>query len=123
MLRSEFDALIETRIPTDGEYEIIEKVYNYHPSISPVYGKSQVAALWESLGILPFEDMLPRAEMCMEIENEIQKLRYRIKDLEKIRDMDAYYPEVSWIDKTTDKPLDLNRTHNKYYDDTYSIIL
>lgn len=107
MLRSEFDALIETRTPNDEEYEIIEKVYNYHPSISPVNGKKQVAALWESLGILPFEDMLPRAEMCMQIESEIQKLRYRIKDLEKIREMDKFYPEVSWIDKESDRPFDL----------------
>lgn len=110
MLRSEFDNLIETKGPTDEQYEIIETVYTYHPAIDNVHGKHQVAALWDLLGMLPFEDMLPRAEMCREIEQRIREHRTAIRDLEHMREYDGFYQEVTWISKDKGQKI----LYNKY---------
>lgn len=105
MLQSEFENLIETRKPTDAEYEMIETVYMYHPSIDDVHGKMQVAQLWDTAGSTVFEDMLPRAEACKVIDNKIRELKRKIKELEKMQTLSNYYQEVSWRNKETDDEL------------------
>lgn len=105
MLRSEFENLIETRKPTDAEYEMIETVYMYHPVIDDVHGKMQVAQLWDTVGVTVFEDMLPRAEACKVIDNKIRELKRKIKELEKMQTLSNYYQEVSWYNKETEEEL------------------
>mgnify|MGYP003292502259 CR=1 FL=1 len=107
MLKSEFDNLIETRKPTDAEYNMIETIYMYHPAIDDVHGKMQVAQLWDIAGVTVFEDMLPRAEASKVIDNKIRELKRKIKELEKMQSLSDYYQEVSWLKKENDEEIDI----------------
>ena len=42
-----------TEKPTQEQWDIIETVYNYHPSISETNGKSQIAYLYKVLKGIP----------------------------------------------------------------------
>ena len=87
MLRSEFDNLLEefnkvnnmkVAGPSDEAYRLIEFVYNYHPCN---LDKSAVAGLYADFGMTLFYDMEARAKEAMELEQQIQKRRSYIKDL------------------------------------------
>ena len=56
---------------TDSDYEIIEVVYAFHPSISEVRGKEQIAWLYATLGMAVIHDLLPRVIKARELENKI----------------------------------------------------
>ncbi|MGN0598684.1 MAG: hypothetical protein ACI4JK_02215 [Oscillospiraceae bacterium] len=70
------------RAPSEKEYELIDFVYNYHPSIHPVEGKKQIAMLYNTFGMRIILDMQETAKRAQEISNEIRKLRWRIEELE-----------------------------------------
>lgn len=84
MLKQEFlDKLPEgARTPSEKEYEIIEFVYNYHPSIHPVEGKSQIAKLYSEFGMRIILDMQETAKRSQEIRDEIRTLASKMRDLE-----------------------------------------
>ena len=60
---------------TDSDYEIIEVVYAFHPAISVVRGKEQMAWLYTTLGMTVISDMLPRAIKARELENKISQAK------------------------------------------------
>lgn len=72
MTREEFRDLVGLEI-SDADYEIIEKVYNFHPAVNEVSGKKEVAELYKSYGIVVFHDMLPRAEKNRELERQLRQ--------------------------------------------------
>ena len=80
MTKQEFQNRISKDL-TQAEYDIIEKVYAFHPSISNVNGKDQVEQLYNLLGMAIFYDMLPTAHRAMEIEYTITQLENKIADL------------------------------------------
>lgn len=47
---------------TDEEYKIVETVYGFHPSISDVNGKEQIARLYVDFGFIVIVDMYLRAK-------------------------------------------------------------
>ena len=49
MTKQEFKALTK-RDFTDKEYETIETVYTFHPSISETEGRKQIANLFDNFG-------------------------------------------------------------------------
>lgn len=61
MQKHEFEQRIERTI-SEEEYKVIEFVYQFHPVISNVSGKEEVAELYKSFGMPIFRDMYPRAE-------------------------------------------------------------
>lgn len=73
------------RTPSEQEYEIINFVYNYHPSIHSVEGKKQIARLYSEFGMRIILDMQETAKRMKEISDEIRSLRARIEELEDER--------------------------------------
>ncbi len=69
--------------PTDKEFEAIQFVYNYHPSIHPSEGKNQIAMLYSTFGMRIIADMYATAKRAQEIEDERRKLRLRLQELER----------------------------------------
>lgn len=83
MMQCEFESLITAPAPTDEQYEVIEKVYTYHPLIGTSGGKQQVAALYDLMGYSIFEEMLPKADERMELETQISSVRSEIRKKEQ----------------------------------------
>lgn len=73
----------ETREPTDKEFEKIQFVYNYHPSINPVNGKDQIAMLYSTFGMRIICDMYDTAKRAQELDDEKMKLKARLREIER----------------------------------------
>ena len=88
MIKEEFRDLVGLEV-SDEEYAVIEKVYQFHPSISEVSGKEEVAKLYKSFGMSVFYDMLPRAEKNCELVRQLRQAQAeadRIKqEMEELR--------------------------------------
>ena len=82
MTREEFKVRVKTPF-TNDEYEIIETVYSFHPSINEVKGKDQIAELYNNFGMRVILDMLPTAEKAKELENELKKKKIEIDNLRR----------------------------------------
>lgn len=82
MMQHEFEALITAPAPTDEQYEVIEKVYTWHPLIGTAGGKQQVASLYDLMGYSIFEEMLPKANERMELETKMSSIRSEIRSKE-----------------------------------------
>jgi hypothetical protein len=64
---------------TNEDWEIIEKVYNYHPSINEVTGKDQIAYLYFHFGMRVIKDMYPTAEEAESLEHKLLSLRNELE--------------------------------------------
>lgn len=71
------------RKPDDNEFEKIQFVYDYHPSINPVNGKDQIAMLYSTFGMRIIMDMLDTAQQAELIESERRQLKNRLRELER----------------------------------------
>lgn len=60
-------------------FDIIQKVYMYHPSID---NKEDIVKAYELGGMILIKDMLPRAEKIEELERKIQSIHGTLADLE-----------------------------------------
>lgn len=67
MSKQEFELLVGQWVD-NKEYELIEKVYTCHPSISEVDGKKQIAGLYLRYGMVVIKDMEKRADKIIELE-------------------------------------------------------
>ena len=74
MQKQEFEQLIQTTIP-DEEYRIIEKVYVWHPAISNMEGKSQIADLYRDYGMAIIKNMEETADTMIELDRQEQDIR------------------------------------------------
>lgn len=92
MTREEFICAVEKAAPkevtgepvkvkqlTDKEYKLIEYVYQFHPAISEINGKRQIARLYVEFGMGIIRDMLPRAEVMQKLENEQRKAKAELE--------------------------------------------
>lgn len=86
MMKEEFRGMVHRPFTSD-DYQIIEKVYMYHPSVSDLDGKKEVACLFDMFGITVFYDMLPRALKCRDIQGRISSLTRKIQELEGERQL------------------------------------
>lgn len=73
MMKSEFNKILHEvspthREPTDEEYQKIEFVYTYHPSIG---AKEDIVDLWRYYGNRIIEDMTPRAQHVRNAEENV----------------------------------------------------
>jgi hypothetical protein len=73
MNKQEFEEKIGKEI-SDSDYQAIEIVYMWHPSISNSNGKQQIADIYAIGGMTIIMDMLWRAERAFEIGQKIAKL-------------------------------------------------
>lgn len=82
----------EDTIPNDKEYQIIEFVYQWHPSISGNghEGQRQISSLYHEFGMRIIADMFPTAREAEIIQSKISKAKVQITDYE--RELE----ELSW---------------------------
>lgn len=80
MTKSEFESRIENSV-SNKDYEIIEKVYTYHPSVSETKGKEEIAYIYRNFGMRVIKDMLATAKEVEEIQTEIQSLKLKLETL------------------------------------------
>lgn len=69
----------DVKKPTNEEYDKIEYVYAWHPSISETgcEGKDQIAALYSTYGMRIILDMLPTAKKCEGLREELRAVSMR----------------------------------------------
>ena len=66
------------------DWEVIQKVYMFHPSIPEVKGKEAIARIWMLPGGMRIiRDMLGTANAAEQIEDEMLRVRREISKLNK----------------------------------------
>lgn len=95
MTREEFERELSEYAPDNQrtfsaqEYVKIEFVYTYHPAISNLDGKRQIAVIWQEGGISVIQDMEKRARAAQLIEHKIARCRTEldkaIKEYERLK--------------------------------------
>lgn len=76
---------IKFNAPTTDEMKLIEYVYMYHPSISNVDGKDQIAYLYVHFGMRIIRDMRYTAHAMEDYEIKERKLKAELSRLEDNR--------------------------------------
>lgn len=96
MMRHEFDTLLKSehkftnaqiKAITKEDYDLIEYVYTWHPMISEVDGKHQVAYLYATFGIGIFRDMEATAKESEGLQTRIRHTLNKLKELQENYDM------------------------------------
>lgn len=82
MCKEEFQNLIGMEV-SDEDYAIIEKVFLFHPAVSEVSGKEEVAELYKSFGLVVFCDMFPRAERNRELERQLRQAQAEVERIKQ----------------------------------------
>ena len=77
MTPNEFNALVSKEV-SDREMNIIQTVYTFHPAIQEIGGKEQIAKLYLDCGMTVIQDMLPRAEKLMMLEQMLFKAQAEV---------------------------------------------
>lgn len=87
MTYEEFTALAKRKISQTEYHEIVEPIYNYHPTIPD---KETAAKLYDLCGLQVFRDMKPSADHMAQLEEEAREINGKINDLrerlDEIRD-------------------------------------
>lgn len=79
MTNEEFIARTNTNL-SSADMNIVQTVYNFHPSIGEANGRDQITQLFKVGGMALMKDMLPRAKKAQELETQIVKLRCQLDD-------------------------------------------
>lgn len=82
MTKKEFQQLVDRSV-SDEDYSVIEKVYTWHPVISNVSRKEEVAELYKSFGMAIFYDMEPRAEIACTLDESLRKARGEVARIQR----------------------------------------
>ena len=82
MTQYEFENLIGKGV-CDADYEVIEKVYTWHPAIKNSGGKEQMKILYTQFGIGVIKAMVPVAEKMQALDNEKNKLKAMMRLIEE----------------------------------------
>lgn len=77
---------IQFSAPTTEQMKLIDYVYMYHPSISDVDGKSQIAYLYVVFGMRLILDMRNTAHVMEDYENKERKLKAELNKLKDDRE-------------------------------------
>ena len=59
MMKEEFEKIVGETVSNE-DYNVIEKVYIWHPSISEVSGKDQISSIYRQFGMPVIHDMLDK---------------------------------------------------------------
>ena len=82
MMKDEFEKLIGKTV-SDDDYDIIENVYTWHPSIGNVNGKQQIASIYQQFGMPVIIGMNEAAEYAKKLNSEKLKLEAQLRDIAK----------------------------------------
>lgn len=72
MTKQEFEERIEATVSA-SQYDLIEEVYTFHPSISNVDGKEQIATIYKMFGMRIIFDMIPTAREAKRLDLEMRR--------------------------------------------------
>lgn len=82
---------------SDNDYKSVEFVYTWHPAISEVNGKEQIARIYVDFGMSVISDMIPRSRLMreretefMRIQSSLNELKGEIEDLKKGVSLDMF---------------------------------
>ena len=113
MMEDEFESRIGREV-SSSEYKEVEYVYTWHPAITDVEGKDQIAAIFNAGGMMVIRSMKEAAAMAETIEEEMRaELRKveRLKErLQRLRDGDTGYERCI---KDVEKAFDMAETPEK----------
>ena len=82
MTKQEFEQRLGKQV-NSADYSVIEYVYNFHPSISDVGGKDQIASLYKIGGMRLIKDMIPTAQRAEKLEEEMRQARTALGTLRR----------------------------------------
>lgn len=85
MTKQEFEERIGGTVSA-SRYDLIEEVYNFHPSIDNVKGKDEIAKIYTMFGMRLIYDMLPTAREAKRIDNDLAIYRSKIEELQAAYD-------------------------------------
>lgn len=74
MMKQEFENLIGKEV-SDKDYEVIDRVYTFHPAISETEGKKQIADIYNAGGMTVIRGMLEAADIMNSLEKELEEAR------------------------------------------------
>ena len=84
MNQQEFKSRLKLKEPlTPEEWETVHTVYQFHPMISEINGKDQIANIYKIGGIGLIQSMIPVACQAEAIETKLQNTRLAIDNLER----------------------------------------
>lgn len=66
---------------SDNDYKSVEFVYTWHPAISKVNGKEQIARIYVDFGMSVISDMIPRSRLMRERETEFMRIQSSLSEL------------------------------------------
>ena len=76
MMKEEFEKLVGKSV-SNNDYEVIEKVYTWHPAIRECSGKEQIARLYNEFGMSVIRGMVAVVEHMIKLEEERLELKRR----------------------------------------------
>ena len=82
MTKQEFEKRIGAEI-SQKDYSIVEHVYTWHPSISEVEGKEQIAELYKSFGMPIIKNMMEAANYAETLDRAMTQAQRQVEELRK----------------------------------------
>lgn len=73
MMKEEFEKFVGETVSNE-DYNVIETVYIWHPSISEVSGKDQISSIYRQFGMPVINDMLETAMYAKELDAQRRQL-------------------------------------------------
>ena len=80
MTKQEFEKIIGEEISQE-DYSIVDHVYTWHPSISNVEGKDEIADLYKKFGMPIIKNMTEVANYMESLDKELRQARRVIEEI------------------------------------------
>lgn len=82
MTKKEFEERVGITV-SDEKWDKIEFVYTWHPSISNIYGKDEIAQVYKIGGMRLIMDMIPTAKEWKKLEDERMSVANRLLEIKR----------------------------------------
>ena len=114
MMKNEFEELLGGAVST-ADYDIVEFVYTWHPSISETDGKQQIVNLYKNGGMLVIKGMIEAATYAKELDDERRELEAKMNTIkERFANISSGYLDFERCLADTRKYFDLATDMKEY---------
>lgn len=114
MMKNEFEELLGGAVST-ADYDIVEFVYTWHPSISETNGKQQIVDLYKNGGMLVIKGMVEAATYMKKLDEERRELEAKMSIIkERTASVNSGYLEFERCLADTRKYFDLAADMKEY---------
>lgn len=86
MMKEEFEKIVGETVSNE-DYDVVETVYIWHPSISEVSGKEQISSIYRQFGMPVIHDMLETATYAEELDAQRRQLMRRVDEIDQRKNM------------------------------------